>query len=95
MLEATKEAMKFSFYDDVDILNASYILLILKVHPDYSYVEMEKLMNMLNVNDDISIVMATSTDSSLQTNYAKVTLVGTGFDKVINESVNNISYSGC
>lgn len=29
--EATKEAMKFSFYDDVDILNASYILLILKV----------------------------------------------------------------
>lgn len=92
--EAIREAMKFPLCDDVDILNASCILLILKVHPNYSYGEMQKATNMLNIKNDISVILAILTDSSLDINYVRVTLIATGFNKVINEAVNNTSYNG-
>ena len=88
--EAMGEAIEFSLFDDVDISDAMCVLIILKVHPDYSYVDIEKVMDSINQNRDTSIVFTTSTDASLPLDYIKATVIATGFEKTLNLAVNNI-----
>lgn len=88
--EAIGDAIEFPLFDDIDISNAQCVLIILKVHPDYSNVGIEKVIDSIDKNRDISIIFTTSTDDSLPLDYVKTTVVATGFEIFLNLAINNI-----
>lgn len=89
--EAIREAIKFPLINGVDISSAMCVLVILKLHPDFSsYRDIENAFNLLNLNDDVSIIFSTVTDATLTMDYVKVTIVASGFEKITNMAVNNI-----
>jgi cell division protein FtsZ len=88
--EAMGDAIEFPLFDDADISDAMCVLIILNIHPDYSYVGIEKVIDNIDKNKDISIIFTTLTDSSLALDYVKATVVATGFEKMINNAANNV-----
>jgi len=88
--EAMGEAIEFPLFNNMDISDAMCVLIILKVHPDYSYIGIEKVIDNIDKNKDISIIFTTSTDCSLPLDYIKATVIATGFEKMINSAVNNV-----
>jgi len=89
---AVELAVKFPLFNDVNILNAMNVLIIMKTHPDFVFMDIEKVLSIFDDNEDISIIFSTSIDDNLALDYVKVTVVATGFEKILNMAVNNILY---
>jgi len=85
---AVEQAIKFPLFNDVNILNAMNVLVIMKIHPDFVFMDIEKVLNIFYDNEDISIIFSTSIDDNLALDYVKVTVVATGFEKILNIAVN-------
>jgi len=89
--EAMEEAIEFPLFNNVDISDAMCVLIVLKVHPNYPYINIEKIIDSIDKNNrDVSIIFTTLTDFSLPLNYVKATVIATGFEKMTNTAVNNI-----
>jgi len=89
---AVEQAIKFSLFNDINILNAMNVLVIMKIHSDFVFIDIKNVLSIFDDNEDISIIFSTSIDDNLALDYVKVTVVATGFEKILNKSVNNILY---
>jgi cell division protein FtsZ len=87
-----EQAIKFSLFDNVNILDAMNILIIIKVHPNFIFIDIDKVLSIFDNNKGISIILSTATDYNLALDYVKVTVVATGFETIMNKAVNNILY---
>ena len=87
-----EQAIKFSLFYNVNILNAMNVLIIIKIHPNFIFIDIDKVLNLFDDNKSISIILSTSTDYNLALDYVKVTVVATGFEKILNIAVNNILF---
>lgn len=88
--EAMQEAIKFSLFDNVNISDAMCVLIIFKIHPDYSYLNIKQLKDSVDINEDISVIFATEINFSLPSDYAKATVIATGFERMLNLAMNNV-----
>ena len=76
-----EQAIKFSLFDNINILDAMNVLVIIKTHPDFILIDIDKVLNIFDDNKNISIILSTSTDYNLALDYVKVTVVATGFER--------------
>jgi len=76
-----EQAIKFSLFDNINILDAMNVLVIIKTHPDFIFIDIDKVLNIFDDNKNISIILSTSTDYNLALDYVKVTVVATGFER--------------
>lgn len=81
--EALKRAIESPLLDDVNLDGARGILIHFTFHPDYSYVEIENAMDVIDdtVDEEADVIFGTTTDENMQKDMVKVILIATGFDK--------------
>jgi cell division protein FtsZ len=85
--EAIKSAIESPLLDDISINGAMGVLVHFSIHRDYSLIEIYDAMELIreSADPDASIIMGTTTDTDLPTDYVKITLIATGFEKSFNE----------
>jgi len=85
--EAIKDAIESPLLDDISIQGAMGILVHFNLHPNYPLAEVYSAMEIVrdSADNDATIIMGTTTDSSLPEDFVKITLIATGFDKMQEE----------
>ncbi len=85
--EAIKDAIESPLLDDISIQGAMGILVHFNLHPNYPLAEVYSAMEIVrdSADNDATIIMGTTTDSSLPEDFVKITLIATGFEKMQEE----------
>ena len=89
--EAIKAAIESPLLDNMTINGAMGVLVHFKMHPEFPLMEISDAMNVVHesAHEDAEVIFGTSTDSTIEPNYIKITIVATGFEKEINSGTNN------
>jgi cell division protein FtsZ len=89
-MEALKRAIESPLLDDVNLDGARGILIHFTFHPDYSYIEIEDAMELIDetVDEEADVIFGTTTDEEMQPDMVKVILIATGFEKDDEEEYN-------
>lgn len=87
--EALKTAIQSPLLDDLTINGAMGVLVHFQMNPDYPLVAINQAMGLVfdSADEDADVIFGTSVDSSLESDFVKVTIVATGFER---ESANNV-----
>ncbi len=85
-IKAMESAIKSPLLDNISIDGAMGILVHFHMHPNYPMIDLSEAMVMAeeNADEDAEVIFGTTTDSNLDENYIKVTLIATGFEKDLN-----------
>ena len=85
--EAIKSAIESPLLDNMSINGAMGVLVHFHMHPDFSLIEMNEAMNVIeeSADEDADVIFGTTTDDTLSLDYIRVTLVATGFEKELNQ----------
>ncbi|MDX9813259.1 MAG: cell division protein FtsZ [Sulfurimonas sp.] len=83
--EAIKLAIESPLLDNVSIDGAMGVLVHFYTHPSFSLIEISESMNVVreSAHEDADVIFGTTTDPSLPEDYVKITVVATGFEKVV------------
>ena len=86
--EAVKMAIESPLFDNMSIAGAKGILVHFYINPDYPLHEVNDAMAIINDNgaDDADIIYGTTTDTSVNKDQVRITIVATGFEKEIAQS---------
>jgi len=89
--EAIKSAIESPLLDNMSINGAMGVLVHFHMHPDFSLIEMNEAMNVIeeSADEDADVIFGTTTDDTLSLDYIRVTLVATGFEKELNQGGGN------
>ena len=89
--EAIKSAIESPLLDNMSINGAMGVLVHFHMHPDFSLIEMNEAMNVIeeSADEDADVIFGTTTDDTLSLDYIRVTLVATGFEKELNQGGSN------
>lgn len=89
--EAIKSAIESPLLDNMSINGAMGVLVHFHMHPDFSLIEMNEAMNVIDesADEDADVIFGTTTDDTLSLDYIRVTLVATGFEKELNQGGSN------
>jgi len=81
--EAIKAAIESPLLDNMSINGAMGVLIHFNMHPDFSMLEVTEAMDIVeeSAHEDADVIWGTTTDPSLPTDYIKITIVATGFEK--------------
>lgn len=81
--EAIKIAIESPLFDNMSISGAKGILVHFYINPDYPLHEINNAMEIINDNgaEDADIIYGTTTDSSIDKDKVRITIVATGFEK--------------
>lgn len=87
--EALKTAIESPLLDDLTINGAMGVLVHFQMNPDYPLVSINQAMSVIYdaADEDADVIFGTSIDSSLESDFVKVTIIATGFER---HSANNI-----
>jgi len=92
--EAIKIAIESPLLDNVSISGAMGVLVHFQMHPDFSMMELSDAMEVVHesADEDAEVIFGTTSDATLPTEFVRITLVATGFEKELNKGANNESF---
>jgi cell division protein FtsZ len=78
----------------MSINGAMGVLVQFKIHPEFPMLDIYDAMNVVHesADEDADIIFGTTTDESLPIDYAKITIVATGFEHEDDKKANNETY---
>lgn len=81
--EAIKMAIESPLFDNMSINGAKGILVHFYLHPDYPLTEVSDSMEIVysNADQEAEVIFGTATDSNIEKDKVRVTIVATGFEK--------------
>lgn len=93
--EAIKMAIESPLFDNMSINGAKGVLVHFYFNPDYPLAEISNAMEIVESNTDpeAEVIFGTTTDSSLERDKVRITIVATGFEREVAQSTSNISES--
>ena len=90
VVNAINSAIEFPLFKNINISDALCVLIIVRTHPKFQLSSMQEAIDVVDKNEETSIIFTTSVDASLEIGYVQVTVVATGFEKMLNKAVNNV-----
>ena len=92
--EAVNAAIESPLLDNMSIYGAQGVLVHFQIHPDYPTVDINEGMEIIHesVKSEADVIFGITTDANMPINAVRVTLIATGFERDLNESVNNVDY---
>ncbi len=89
--EAIKAAIESPLLDNMSINGAMGVLVHFNMHPDFPMMELAEAMDVVHesADEEAEVIFGTSTDESFATDYVRITLVATGFERELNSSAGN------
>lgn len=87
-VEAVKNAIESPLLDDMTINGALGVLVHFHIHPDCPLNDISDAMEVVHdsADEDADVIFGTTTDSSVENNTVRVTIVATGFDNKMEET---------
>jgi len=85
--DAAKAAINSPLLDNISINGAMGVLVHFHIHPDYPILQISEAMETIedHADEDANVIFGTTTNSNLEIDEVKITIVATGFDS--NENV--------
>lgn len=85
--EAIKQSIEYALLDDISLNEATGILIHFHVHTDFPYMKIADAMEIIheNTHPDAEVIYGVTTDTSLNEEYMKATMILTGFEKIYND----------
>ncbi|MEN8147404.1 MAG: cell division protein FtsZ [Campylobacterota bacterium] len=92
--EAIKAAIESPLLDNMSINGAMGVLVHFHMHPEFPMMEMTEAMEIVHESADTEadVIFGTTTDDSMPVDAIRITLVATGFEKDLNQGVNNDTF---
>ena len=92
--EAIKAAIESPLLDNMSINGAMGVLVHFHMHPEFPMMEMGEAMDIVHesADSDADIIFGTTTDDTMPVDAVRITLVATGFEKELNQGVNNDTF---
>ena len=89
--EAIKMAIESPLFDNMSISGAKGVLVHFYFNPDYPLAEISNAMEIVEGNTDpeAEVIFGTTTDSSLERDKVRITIVATGFERDVAQSTSN------
>ena len=89
--EAIKMAIESPLFDNMSINGAKGVLVHFYFNPDYPLAEISNAMEIVEGNTDpeAEVIFGTTTDSSLERDKVRITIVATGFERDVAQSTSN------
>jgi len=80
--DAAKAAIESPLLDNISIDGAMGVLVHFDIHPDYPIMEISEAMNIIeeSADEDAAVIFGTTTNSSLEVDEVKITIIATGFE---------------
>ena len=81
--DAAKAAIDSPLLDNISINGAKGVLVHFHIHPDYPILQISEAMDIIeeHADEDASVIFGTTTDSELEIDQVKITIVATGFEE--------------
>lgn len=81
--EAVKIAIESPLFDNMSISGAKGVLVLFYLNPDYPMAEISNAMEVVydNTDPEAEVIFGTTTDSALERDKVRITIVATGFEK--------------
>jgi len=81
--DAAKAAIDSPLLDNISINGAKGVLVHFHIHPDYPILQISEAMDIIeeHADEDASVIFGTTTDSDLEIDQVKITIVATGFEE--------------
>ncbi|WP_292663534.1 cell division protein FtsZ [Nitratifractor sp.] len=81
--DAAKAAIDSPLLDNISINGAKGVLVHFHIHPDYPILQISEAMEIIeeHADEDASVIFGTTTDSNLEIDQVKITIVATGFEE--------------
>ena len=92
--EAIKAAIESPLLDNMSINGAMGVLVHFHMHPEFPMMEMTEAMEIVHesADTDADVIFGTTTDDSMPVDAIRITLVATGFEKDLNQGINNETF---
>ena len=92
--EAIKAAIESPLLDNMSINGAMGVLVHFHMHPEFPMMEMSEAMDIVHesADSDADVIFGTTTDENMPLDAIRITLVATGFEKDLNQGVNNDAF---
>jgi cell division protein FtsZ len=92
--EAIKSAIESPLLDNMSINGAMGVLVHFHMHPEFPMMEMTEAMEIVHesADSDADVIFGTTTDENMPIDAIRITLVATGFEKDLNQGVNNDTF---
>ncbi|MEA1917709.1 MAG: cell division protein FtsZ [Campylobacterota bacterium] len=89
--EAIKSAIESPLLDNMSINGAMGVLVHFSIHPDFSLLDISEAMEVVHdsADEEAEVIFGTTTDETIPTDFVRITLVATGFEKELNQGANN------
>jgi cell division protein FtsZ len=80
--DAAKAAIESPLLDNISIDGAMGVLVHFDIHPDYPILEISQAMGIVedNAHEDANVIFGTTTNSDLDLEEVKITIIATGFE---------------
>jgi cell division protein FtsZ len=80
--DAAKAAIESPLLDNISIDGAMGVLVHFDIHPSYPIMEISEAMNIIedSADPDASVIFGTTTNSNLEIDEVKITIIATGFE---------------
>jgi len=80
--DAAKAAIESPLLDNISIDGAMGVLVHFDIHPDYPILEISQAMGIVedNAHEDANVIFGTTTNSNMDMEEVKITIIATGFD---------------
>ncbi len=81
--DAAKAAIDSPLLDNISINGAKGVLVHFHIHPDYPILQISEAMDIIeeHADEEASVIFGTTTDSELEIDQVKITIVATGFEE--------------
>ncbi|OBV29920.1 cell division protein FtsZ [Helicobacter sp. CLO-3] len=90
-IDALRSAIESPLFDNLSINGAKGVAINFYIHPEYPMMQIEDTMDFINEvvdSEEADIIFGTRTDASLPQDFARVTVIATGFEKSITAAAN-------
>ena len=80
--DAAKVAIDSPLLDNISINGAKGVLVHFQIHPDYPILQISEAMDIIeeHADEDASVIFGTTTNSSIELDEVKITIIATGFE---------------
>ncbi len=81
--EAVKIAIESPLFDNMSISGAKGVLVLFYLNPDYPMAEISNAMSVIydNTDQEAEVIFGTTTDTTIERDKVRITIVATGFEK--------------
>lgn len=81
--DAAKMAIDSPLLDNISINGAKGVLVHFHIHPEYPILQISEAMEIIeeHADEDANVIFGTTTDSSLEVDQVRITIIATGFEE--------------